>query len=352
MSYRLKLLSALNRLIAPSHAELVDRAELHALRELRGDSNAFLAPSFKSWEPPENASAYLRPTNPRLQEIRRLYKHLNHPAADHSLWAGSYLSDELTWKFFRGDNPYVWQLRRLPQPEAKYALATYYARSIDKLGLFAALNEDGAFGAYTYTIGGTLVSRDLLDSIIEISFLEQQLGLSRVAALNVLDIGAGYGRFAHRLVTALPNVASVLCADAIPESHFLCEYYLRFRGIEQRTKVITLPEIDTTLSAYPVGLAVNMHAFSECTLSSISWWLNTLQSHRIKFLMIVPSPSDHGGTKLLSREQNGEKLDFLPVIGNAGYKLRIRAPKYAADHTVQKHAYFPTHYYLFELAES
>jgi len=338
----------LNRLIAPFGIEIADRAELAELRRIRGTPDTFYGPSFKATKVPDEALIYLQPTNPRLEELRKMYEGIEHPAAARSLWMDAYVERDLSLAFFRGDNAYVYQVRGLSRAESRYALAVYYAMSVDKLGLFDKLEEDGQFGAYTFNVGGRVVSRDLVDSIMELNFLEQELGISHVRGLTVLDIGAGYGRFAHRLVKGLTNVDTVLCADAIPESSFLCEYYLRFRGVSEHAKIVTLPEVDAALSARRVDLAVNVHSFSECPLTSIVWWLDTLRKYSVKYLMVVPNPHDHSGTKLLSREPNGERFDFLSAVESADFRLRTRVPKYAADPMVQKHAYFPTHYYLFE----
>jgi 2-polyprenyl-3-methyl-5-hydroxy-6-metoxy-1,4-benzoquinol methylase len=67
------------------------------------------------------------------------------------------------------------------------------------------LEEDDDFGAEVFDFHGKVVSRDLLDSIIEINFLDRHLGFSSRRAVNVLDIGAGYGRLAHRMATAFPK---------------------------------------------------------------------------------------------------------------------------------------------------
>jgi hypothetical protein len=60
----------------------------------------------------------------------------------------------------------------------------------DRPGYGCELGNDGAFGAYTDDHGGRAVSRDMLDSVLEINFLEEQVGLSKLPQLSVLDIGA------------------------------------------------------------------------------------------------------------------------------------------------------------------
>ena len=71
-------------------------------------------------------------------------------------------------------------------------------------------------GVNLHDIDGMLVSRDLLDSINELTFLDDELGIAQ-RNMTILDIGAGYGRLAHRATTAFENL-TYLCTDAIPLS--------------------------------------------------------------------------------------------------------------------------------------
>lgn len=109
-----------------------------------------------------------------------------------------------------------------------------------------------------------------------------------------------------------------------------------------------LDEIEDALARTPVDLAVNVHSFSECTLASVSWWLDLLAKHRVRYLMVVPNAGTYGGTRLLTAEKDGTRLDFLRAIESRGYRLALRRPKYA-DPGVQKHGVSPTYHYLFEL---
>ena len=141
------------------------------------------------------------------------------------------------------------------------------------MDLLDRLDEDGAFGCWTFRYPGhPLYSRDLLESVNEINFLERELSLSARASLSVLDIGAGYGRLAHRMTRRRRNLADYCCVDAIPDSTFLCDYYLGHRGAR-----LPLGRCRSTSSARlrprSFDLAVNIHSFPECTLEAVAWWL-------------------------------------------------------------------------------
>ncbi|MFA6471546.1 MAG: putative sugar O-methyltransferase [Candidatus Latescibacterota bacterium] len=294
-------------------------------------------------ELPQGAEEYLQPSHPRLKELVEKYSLCSDKVTRPTLWTDMHIKKN-DIIYFRGDNAYVWQLRGKNMNFMSYLLTTYYVKSIDTLTLLDTLKEDNYFGNITLTIDNKTISRDLLDSIIEIYFLEKNLKISSCNNLNILDIGAGYGRLAHRMASALPNINTYFCTDAVAVSTFLSEYYLRIRNLEQKTKVIPLDEIETTLKTQKIDIAINIHSFSECSISSIEWWLSLLKENRIRYLMIVPNSLDNGGKLLETNDGN----NFQKVIEKHGYELIAKEPKYR-DESIQKLAINPTYHYLFEM---
>ena len=294
-------------------------------------------PSARETPLPLDAPDYLLPSNPRLIELQARYAIFDEAVTTPLDWTGDHVSpDDIL--YFRGDNAYLWQLRGVHMNVLAYALTTYYVKSIDNLGLMEKLEDDTYFGNCCFNIDNRLVSRDLLDSIIEIYFLEKYLKLSSFKNLTVLDIGAGYGRLAHRIVNAFPNIEQCLCTDAFPVSTFISEYYLRFRNLEERAKVIPLDEIEEFLRNNTVDIALNIHSFPECKLSAIEWWLSVLSKYGVKYLMIVPN-SDQLMTN--------DGLDFSPILENYGYKRIAKDPKYE-DPVLRMYGLYPAYYFLFE----
>jgi len=300
-------------------------------------------PAHNPIELPAGAAEYLRPDHPRLKELRARYADCPSDVTDSDLWDEAYVGpDEL--RFFRGDNPYVWQLRGQNNHELGYALAFYYLRSIDHLGLLEKLDEDDAFGSFSFAIGNKRISRDLLDSVSELSFLDRHLGVSTRGDCSILDIGAGYGRLAHRTLAALPNVGHYYCTDAIPVSTFISEYYVRHRGLGDRAHVVPLDEIEKALTERPVQIAVNVHSFSECSIAAIDWWVSLLARSKVQNLMIVPNRAEQEGEIMLTNDGR----EIAPIVVEHGYELVVTEPKYG-DPVVQEYALNPTFYYLFEL---
>lgn len=357
MNLKRTLLKLVNRLIKPVGFQIVrvgapctgdgqagisDSGSVH-----QGRPNPILvAPSYNSMPLPEGAEAYLRLENPALLELEKRYQTLSHAATRSSLWTDQFQKDSIQLRYFRGDNAYVWQYRgenHAQVVEMKYLLTAYYIQKNDRNGLLDRLGEDAWFGIYTFDFNGKLVSRDLLDSIAEINFLEDNLGISGISGLSVLDIGAGYGRLAYRMASALPNLGRYYCTDAIAASTFVSDYYIRFRNIADKVAVIPLDEIEQTLQAKPVHLAVNVHSFSECTIEAIGWWLDLLVRRKVRYLFIVPNQDK----ALVSRETDGRFIDFEPLLKEKGYRLKVCEPKYH-DPSVQKNGIQPGHHYLFE----
>jgi hypothetical protein len=329
----------LNSLLKRYELELISSGVVYDWQRLSGPL-ADLPPSEKAVLP-AGAAAYLRPDNPRLVELRERYKTFDSRVTTPSLWTDDHVrpQDILT---FRAENAYVWQGRGQNMQETAYALTEYYVRTIDALGLLDQLSEDELFGALTYVFDTKIVSRDLLDSILEIYFLERHLGLFSREKFNVLDIGAGYGRLAHRMTSAIPGLNAYLCTDGIAVSTFICEYYLSFRGLSDRAKVVPLDEVERVVEAQHVDLAINVHSFSECTLAAIDWWFSLLERQRVRYVMLVP----HGGTykgQLLSHDRK----DYGAIVESHGYRLVAKDPKFG-DPIVQRYAIQPTYHYLFE----
>jgi len=299
-------------------------------------------------------AADLRPDHPRLLELKRRY--VGRPAAVPSVWTEEFVARDLALPLFRGDNAYVWQTRDLlvstseheshlaSAGEVSYLLSAYYVRSVDELGLLERLTEDGAFGAVLVPIGdGWVVSRDLLDSVLEINFLARHLEIASRDGLEILDVGAGYGRLAHRLTEGLENVSRVLCTDAVAESTFVSDFYLRFRGAVPRAEVVPLDEIEARLTAASVTIATNVCSFAECPLTAVDWWLNLLAAHDVAHIFIVANTTD-----LYTTEPDGRTLDYKPTLRSLGYHERALEPKYARSEGVQRHGLYPAYYHLYE----
>lgn len=139
---------------------------------------------------PPGAEIHLRQDHPRLVDLRQRYQKCTLPMGRRTMWRDKRIANELDLRHFRGDNCYVWQFRNL-RVGAHYKYY-FYMRDLaarDRLGLLHHLTEDGLFGCWTFEYRGwPLVSRDLLDSVNELYFLDRHLGLLSTPGMHVLDV--------------------------------------------------------------------------------------------------------------------------------------------------------------------
>lgn len=326
------------RILARMDYALVSHRALHAY-----DKGSRPAPSVPV---PADAAQYLDHDNPRLEELRARYAALKVEASSHSLWSREYVREQINLQLFRAQSAYVWVFKELPRPtQLKYFLYAQRALACSP-DIFGKIDEDGAFGALCYDFETTgRVSRDRMDSIIELDFLNRHMQLLSLPRLRVLDIGAGYGRLAHRTCQLVPNVEKYVCLDAIPESTFLAEFYTGYRGLRDRVRVVPLDELaamqEGALGAFDI--AFNVHSFSECTYAAIGWWLKHVRQLEIPYLFIVPNTSTH----FLTTEPDGSRKDFLPLIEQAGYRLVAQEPLFE-NPDVRKLISIQDHLFLFK----
>ncbi|MCL4180018.1 MAG: putative sugar O-methyltransferase [Verrucomicrobia bacterium] len=280
--------------------------------------------------------AYLHPGNPRLVELRGRYDALKAPP--HSCWASWERCIDL--ERFRAENAYQSQAYFLATLD-RYRLTTAYVEARDEQGWLRSLGEDGRFGAKLWPVArGLNVTRDLLDSILELAWLKEMLDFGMDDIIPVLDIGAGYGRLAHRFASLFPR-GSITCVDAIATSTFLCEIYLKYRRCE-RCQVLPFDEIGE-LQAGQFTLATNIHSWSEMPLAWVKHWLGLLSDLSIPYLFLVPNFAD-----FRTREPDGSHGDFGPELGRHGYRCISKSRKYRYSAVADELGVFPGDYYLFQ----
>lgn len=296
------------------------------VERLSPDERRFLTALVDDTVPLPPSAAELRSDAPRLVALRTAYDQADPAVRVHSRWTDDVITPWLDFRYFRGDNAYVWQYREGRRiSELKYLVYLQDVLARDTSGLLERLDEDGAFGCWTFEFEGLpRCSRDLLDSVSELLFLDAELGVLAGERRRVLDIGAGYGRMAHRYVTAVPTTTDYCCVDAIPESTFLCEYYLRHRDITPPARVVPLTEVDSLVPG-SFDLAMNIHSWSECTIAAIEWWVGHLARLDVPALFVVPN-EDEG---FLSLEVDKRRIDYLPVLERAGYHLTRDVPAFS-----------------------
>ena len=121
------------------------------------------------------------------------------------------------------------------------ALHHVYLSALEKRdvwGLLQTLEEPDLGQNDTVKVRGRRVSMDLLQSVDELYRLVEVMGWSRDDKVAICEIGAGYGRLAHVVLSAMPN-ARYFVFD-LPESLLLAQYYLT--SLHPESKALLYPE--------------------------------------------------------------------------------------------------------------
>jgi hypothetical protein len=143
------------------------------------------------------------------------------------------------------------------------------------------------------------------------------------------------------MTAAHPGLADYCCVDAVPESTFLSEYYLGFRGCSPPARALALDCVGE-LEPGSFDIAFNIHSFSECTLQAIEWWVAQLARLEVPYLFVVPNEAQG----LISREVGGGYHDALPTLAAAGYQP-IHHERVIEDPAVRELVRIHDNFYLF-----
>ena len=139
------------------------------------------------------------------------------------------------------------------------------------------------------------------------------------------------------------TMEAAFCVDAVAESTFICDYYLGFRGVADRARTIPLDQIESILKKNRIDIVTNIESFAECTVQSITWWLDLLEKYEARYFMIAIE-----GESLLSREVDGSRIEFQPLIEQRGFELIAREPIYGSATSVAAYGLYPNRlYFLF-----
>jgi hypothetical protein len=133
------------------------------------------------------------------------------------------------------------------------------------------------------------------------------------------------------------------CVDAVPESTFLANFYLNFRGSSPPARAVALDEVPD-LQPGAFELAINVHSFSECTIEAIRWWIGQLRRLEVPKLFVVPNEADG----IVSRELDGSYHSVLPALEAAGY-VQIAKERAISDRATRDALMLNENFYLFSL---
>lgn len=143
--------------------------------------------------------------------------------------------------------------------------------------------RDIVHGARSFSTDIGVVTRAWVDGNIEIDFLVRHLGIPAVN-VDVLDIGAGYGRLAVMLA---PYVGSYTCVDAVPVSVEVCRDYTQL--YEPSVRVLDVAGLRAVMTdpVFRPTLAINIHSWNECSTDQVVAWVDVLAALQVPWLFTV-----------------------------------------------------------------
>ncbi len=172
----------------------------------------------------------------------------------------------------------------------------------DKWNLLPTLEEPGLGQNDTVLVRGRRVSMDLLQSVDELYRIVEVMGWNQNDKVTLAEIGAGYGRFAHVVLSAMPN-ARFYVFD-LPESLLLAQYYLT--QLHPNETALLYPESSTasretwrnariafglphqlkTLERGSVDLVANIYSFMEMAPKQVATYFDLIEALDPKALYI------------------------------------------------------------------
>jgi len=157
---------------------------------------------------------------------------------------------------------------------------------------------------FSVTVEGESVCLDYLQAVLELGFIEKEIGL---AGAQVLEIGAGYGRTCHAL-NSNHDLASYHIID-LPNTLRLCGSYLRATlDDEQFAKItfITVDEVESALGPHRFDLAININSFTEMPSETVLNYLALIDRRCSAFY--VKNPVGKYIDKSLDGHTQGEEV--------------------------------------------
>jgi putative sugar O-methyltransferase len=171
-----------------------------------------------------------------------------------------------------------------------------YARRRDELGLLDRFSEPALGEPPLVRHRGRAISEDIANSALELATVAQAAGLPRKGSL-VVELGAGYGRFAWLLMSAVPGLRYIVCD--IPPALAIAQRYLtesfsdlpvfRFRPFADPAAILgelsrarlafLLPHQLAALPALDAELFVNISSLHEMRHEQIDTWFELIDRH-------------------------------------------------------------------------
>ncbi|MBU2575020.1 MAG: putative sugar O-methyltransferase [Elusimicrobia bacterium] len=192
-------------------------------------------------------------------------------------------------------------------PRLFEALHHLYAAALERRDTWGLLRsiEEPLLGKGDFVVNrGRRLSIDLLQSIDEFYRLQEALNFKKDDPIVFCELGAGYGRLAEIVMTAMPN-ATYLIFD-LPETLLLSQYYLSTLHPERKTAfypesleytrsreklascrlVFGLPQQLRELPENYVNVFINVYSFMEMSARQVNGYFSIIEQLQVDALYI------------------------------------------------------------------
>lgn len=174
-----------------------------------------------------------------------------------------------------------------------------YVKKIDVKNHLDSLQEPKEGNPLLVCADEKSMSQDLANSLIEYYAIDQSASFQTIN--SVLEIGGGYGRNAHVILSLNPN-AKIVLVDILP-ALYIAQRYLSsvfndrkvFKArkffcydevkdeLESSSIVFLLPHQLSLIPDKQFDLAMNVSSFGEMSLDQISWYFNQIKRLTCKY---------------------------------------------------------------------
>ncbi len=198
----------------------------------------------------------------------------------------------------------------------------------DKWGLLDTLQEPELGSGDAVIDGGRRMSLDFLQSVDEFYRIQEALDFAREDPITFCEIGAGYGRLADVILSAMPN-ARYRIFD-LPESLMLAQYYLTARHPDRRAAlypesaavladparlaehslVFGVPDLLKSLPKRSVDVFLNVYSFMEMSRAQIEAYFALIADREMGALFLKQHERE---VNLLDRSLNDKDAYPIPT---------------------------------------
>lgn len=160
-------------------------------------------------------------------------------------------------------------------------------------------------------VNETKINIDYFFSVEEILFLQDNLNISKIN--SIVEIGAGFGRTCHTLLTLYPNIRKYVIVD-LPEVLNLSRIYLK-RVLPNQFNLIEFIDCTTYGGGINSDLVINIDSFQEMERGTIDYYFQSIIMNSKYFFCKQPvgkyNPEIVGLVKI--------KRDILSDVYKLGY---------------------------------